>query len=225
MTKSIKLILLVYLIFGLSVESFSQVIQTGNDVQVNFRSFRINPKTDGIKGTPFLYDTPPLATITLKDGNTYENLPFNILLEKDQVYIQTDGDESDPFLVKNWTSITATGDEDRVFRQEVIQGQPKVVEILFENENGKYVAVHSKNLIQPTGSRDSYSGPQYETYRHNIKYFFLKGLKSTEIKAGTAGLKELAGDRYGDVRNFMKAEKLKFDNPYDIRKIIEFLEG
>lgn len=225
MTKSIKLILLVYLLFGLSVESISQVIQTAKDVNANFRSFRINPKTDGIKGTPFLYDEPPLATITLQDGKAYENLPFNILLEEDQVYIQTGGDGSDPFLVKNWTSITATGDEDRVFRQEVIQGRPKVVEILFENENGKYVAVHEKKLVQPSGTKDSYSGPKYETYRHNIKYFFLEGMNSVEIKVGTAGLKDLAGDRYGEVRNFMKAEKLKFDNPYDIRKIIDFLEG
>lgn len=186
-------------------------------------TFRINPKSDGLKGTPFLFDTPPLGKIALDGGKDYSEIPFNILLEKNEVYIQTGGEDSEPLLLRNWKWIEIPGEEVRSFRIEYLQGKPQVVEILFEKEGEKYIASHKKTLVRPSSQRDGYSGPQYDTFRHDIKYFVLKGMQTTEIKTNSAGLKEWAGNRSEELKEFMKEKKLNPDNPLDMKKIITFL--
>ncbi|MCL6259796.1 hypothetical protein M3O96_11900 [Aquiflexum sp. TKW24L] len=186
-------------------------------------TFRINPKSDGLKGTPFLFDVPPLGKIGLDGGKDYSEIPFNILLEKNEVYIQTGGEDSEPLLLRNWKWIEIPGEEVRNFRIEYLQGKPQVVEILFEKEGEKYIASHKKTLIRPSSQRDGYSGPQYDTFRHDIKYFILKGMQTTEIKTNSAGLKEWAGNRNDELKEFLKENKLNPSDPVDIKKIITFL--
>jgi hypothetical protein len=194
-----------------------------NQNQQYLGTFRINPKSDGLKGTPFLFDTPPLGKIALDGGKDYSEIPFNILLEKNEVYIQTGGEDSEPLLLRNWKWIEIPGEEVRSFRIEYLQGKPQVVEILFEKEGEKYIASHKKTLVRPSSQRDGYSGPQYDTFRHDIKYFVLKGMQTTEIKTNSAGLKEWAGNRSEELKEFMKEKKLNPDNPLDMKKIITFL--
>lgn len=191
--------------------------------QQYFGTFRINPKSDGLKGTPFLFDTPPLGKIALDGGKDYSEIPFNILLEKNEVYIQTGGEDSEPLLLRNWKWIEIPGEEVRSFRTEYLQGKPQVVEILFEKEGEKYIASHKKTLVRPSSQRDGYSGPQYDTFRHDIKYFVMKGMQTTEIKTNSAGLKEWAGNRSEELKEFMKEKKLNPDNILDMKKIITFL--
>jgi len=194
-----------------------------NQNQQYLGTFRINPKSDGLKGTPFLFDIPPLGKIALDGGKDYSEIPFNILLEKNEVYIQTGGEDSEPLLLRNWKWIEIPGEEVRSFRIEYLQGKPQVVEILFEKEGEKYIASHKKTLVRPSSQRDGYSGPQYDTFRHDIKYFVLKGMQTTEIKTNSAGLKEWAGNRSEELKEFMKEKKLNPDNPLDMKKIITFL--
>lgn len=188
-------------------------------------TFRINAKSDGVKGTPFLFDNPPNGKIKLSGGKEYESIPFNILLEKNEVYIQTDGVDSDPLPVRNWETIVIPEDGNRLFRTEYLNGKPQVLEILFEKDGEKFVAQHAKTLIRPTQQRDGYTGPQYDTFRHDIKYFRIKGMQTVEIKVNTAGLKELAGSKYEDVRDYIKNEKLKPEDPKDMSKILSYIFG
>ncbi len=202
----------------------SQAIQTIKSPENNYLgTFRLNPKSDGLKGTPFLFEEPPLGNISLSNGKLYEDIPFNILLEASKVYIQTGGDDSQPLELKNWDWIKVGEEEERLFRMEYISGKPQIVEILYENENGKYIALHTKSLVKATGTRDGYSGPQYDTYKAGIDFLHIIGMQLTEIKTNSSGLKDLAGDKYDDLKEFMKSKKIKPENPVDMRKILTFL--
>jgi hypothetical protein len=223
MKKSFNTVLLFSIGMMMAFSANSQVIQTIKSPQIEHSGvFRLNPKSDGLKGTPFLFEEPPLGNISLSNGKIYEEIPFNILLETSKVYIQTSGDDSQPLELKNWDWIKV-GVEERLFRMEYISGKPQIVEILYENDKEKYIAVHTKNLVKATGSRDGYSGPQYDTYKAGINFLHIIGMQSNEIKTNSTGLKELAGDRYNDLKDFMKSKKIKSENPADMRKILIFL--
>jgi hypothetical protein len=185
--------------------------------------FRLNSKSDGIKGTPYLFENFQPAKISLVGGKVYDEIPFNILLEKGEVYIQSLDGEGNGIVLKNWEWIETTEEDPRLFRIEYVEGRPNFVEIIFENEKQKLIARHSKPLIRPSGQRDGYSGPQYDEFRHDIHYFWLNGLQSEEIKMNTQGLKTLAGDRLTDVRQFIKTNKLKPEQPQDLKKIMKYL--
>lgn len=225
--KSLSLILIVFG-FGMGISNSvqSQTVQSLKGPEPKYLgTFRINPKSDGLVGTPFLFDIPPLGKIGLKDGKDYNEIPFNILLEKNEVYIQTGGEDSEPLLLRNWEWIEVSGEEKRIFKLEYLQGKPQVVEILYEKEGEKYIASHKKTLIRPSGQRDGYSGPQYDTFRHDIKYYKLKGMQSVEIKTNSTGLKEWAGNRSDGLKEFIKENKLDPNDPVDMKKMITFLEN
>ncbi len=186
-------------------------------------SFTLNPKSDGIKGSPYLFETPQLGMISLGDGKIYEDIPFNILLENNEVFIHMSGENNPPLAVKKWEWIKTSEENPRVFRKEVFEARPRIFEIIFENDTEKIVALHSKRLIKPTGQKDGYSGPQYETYVHNINFYRLKGLQAEEIKTNNSGLKEISGDQYTSLKKFMKEEKLNSDQPQDLKLVFEFL--
>jgi hypothetical protein len=224
MKKSLKTVLLISIGMIMAFSAKSQAIQTIKSPENNYLgTFRLNPKSDGLKGTPFLFEEPPLGNISLSNGKLYEDIPFNILLEASKVYIQTGGEDTQPLELKNWDWIKVGEEEERLFRMEYISGKPQIVEILYENENEKYIALHSKNLVKATGTRDGYSGPQYDTYKAGIDFLHIIGMQSTEIKTNSSGLKELAGDKYDNLKDFMKSKKIKPENPVDMRKILIFL--
>jgi hypothetical protein len=204
--------------------AFSQAIQTIRTPENQYTgTFRLNPKSDGVKGTPYLFEIPPMGNISLTNGNVHNQVPFNILLETNTVYIQTGGEDSEPLPLKNWQWIKIQGEHERLFKMEFVSGKSQLVEILFENKKGKYVALHSKTLVKPSGVRDGYTGPQYDTFKHDIKFLYLEGMQSYELKTNSSGLKELAGEKYNELKNFMKLEKLKPENPSELRKILIFL--
>ncbi|WP_373494745.1 hypothetical protein [Aquiflexum sp.] len=224
MQKLFKYLLLFLIGMMLAFSAFSQAIQTIKSPENrHMGTFRLNPKSDGVKGTPFLFDIPPMGNISLSNGNVHDQVPFNILLETNTVYIQTGGEDSEPLPLKNWNWIKTGGEDERLFRMEFVSGKSQLVEILFENNQGKYVAVHSKTLVKPSGVRDGYTGPQYDTFKHDIKYLIIEGMQSTELKTNISAMKDLAGDRFNDLKDFMKKNKLKPENPIDLRKILIFL--
>jgi hypothetical protein len=224
--KSVRLVGALMLFIGL-VLSESLIAQSISTVRANDldygRAFRFNVKSDGVKGTPFLYDEPKSAKISLDGGKVYDNIPFNILPEKEEIYIQTGGEESDPLILKNWIWLETLEDSPKLFRMEYIDGKQRIVEILFEKDRDKYVAVHSKYLVKPSNLKDGYTGPQYDTYKPDIKFFKINGLQSTEFKGNTSGLKDLAGNRYNELRDLIKSEKLKPENSEDMKKVLVFL--
>ncbi|WP_373524314.1 hypothetical protein [Aquiflexum sp.] len=224
MQKHFKYLLLILMGMMWTYSAFSQAIQTIRSPEnQQTGTFRINPKSDGVKGTPFLFEIPPMGNISLSNGNVHKQVPFNIFLETNTVYIQTGGEDSEPLPLKNWNWIKTGEEDERLFRMEFVSGKSQLVEILFENDQGKYIAVHSKTLVNPSRVRDGYTGPQYDTFRHDIKFLFIEGMQSTEFKANTSALRDLAGDRYNDLKDFMKKNKLKPENPIDLRKILIFL--
>ncbi|EKB48856.1 hypothetical protein [Cecembia lonarensis] len=187
------------------------------------RAFRFNVKSDGVKGTPFLFEEPKSATIALSGGKVYDDIPFNIYPENEEVFIQTGGDDSDPLILKNWEWLKTIEEQPQLFRLEYLEGKQRIVEVLYEKDRDKYVALHSKHLVKPTTLKDGYTGPQYDVFKTNIRYFKINGLKSTEIKTNNSGIKELAQGQFSQVRAFMKAEKLKPEQTADMKRILEFL--
>jgi hypothetical protein len=226
MKSVVRLVGVVVLLLGLlnSELLFGQSITTvrSNDVDLG-RAFRFNVKSDGVKGTPFLYDEPKSAKISLDGGKVYEDIPFNIFPEKEEIYIQTGGEESDPLVLKNWNWLETIEDSPKLFRLEYIDGKQRIVEILFEKERDKYVALHTKYLVKPSNLKDGYTGPQFDTYKPDVKFYKINGLQSNEFKGNTSGLKDLANNRYNELRDYIKTEKLKPENAEDMKKVLVFL--
>lgn len=193
-----------------------------NDVDYG-RAFRFNAKSDGVKGTPFLYDEPKSAKVSLKGGKIYEDIPFNILPEKEEVYIQTGGTESEPLVLKNWEWLQTLEEEPKIFRLEYIEGKQRIVEILYENDREKFVALHSKYLVEPTVLKDGYTGPQYDTYKQNTRYYKISGLSSKEFKTNNSGIKELAGPKFNEVMAFIKSNNIKTDRPSGLKQVLEVI--
>ncbi|MGY6523312.1 MAG: hypothetical protein ACXIUD_16400 [Mongoliitalea sp.] len=184
------------------------------------RSFRLNAISVGIKGTPLLFEKAQLGTIVLTNGKTYDNIPFNINLDRGDLFIQTDGVDSDPFSVNNWVIVETGQEQKRLFSRERIGTKQEITELLWKGENQKIVAVHRKTFIQPYVQRDGYSGPQYDEFRYDINYFHMKGLTATEIKTSKQALKAFAGPKEKEVQELIKKEKLKLEKPEDFKKVV-----
>ncbi|UJP64119.1 hypothetical protein [Mongoliitalea daihaiensis] len=187
------------------------------------RSFRLNPISVGIKGTPFLFERAALGTIVLSKGKVYEDIPFNINLDKGELFIQTEGVDSDPFLVRNWERVETVDSSPRIFTKERIGLKQEITEELWKDEGRKIVAVHRKTFIQPYVQRDGYSGPQYDEFRYDISYFQLEGMQSKEIKTTKSGLKTFAGSKDKAVQDLIKQERLKVEQPADFKRIVTFI--
>jgi hypothetical protein len=222
MVKGLLMVLISGLCVGASWGQSVTSMSRNNDVDYG-RAFRFNVKSDGVKGTPFLYEEPMSANIALMGGKVYEGIPFNIFPEKEEIYIQTGGEESEPLILKNWEWLKTLEEQPKLFRLEYLEGKQRIVEILYEKEKDYFVALHTKYLVKPSNLKDGYTGPQYDTYKPEVRFYIISGLKSTEIKTNNAGLKELAGDKYSELRSFIKSEKLKPNLSYDMKRILEFL--
>lgn len=217
----LSMVLVCFLVFPSWGQSVS-TMNPNNDVDYG-RAFRFNVKSDGVRGTPFLYDEPITANIFLSGGKVYEGIPFNIFPEKEEIYIQTGGEESDPLLLKNWEWLQTLEEDPKLFRLEYVEGKQRIVEILYEQDREKFVALHTKYLVKPTTLKDGYTGNQYDTYKPDVKFYKINGLKTTEIKTSNSGLKELAGGKYNELRGLIKSEKLKPEQSQDMKRILGFL--
>lgn len=216
-TLALGLVLLVDLTWSQSVSTLKQ-----NDIDYG-RAFRLNAKSDGVKGTPFLYDEPKSAKISLIGGKVYEDIPFNILPEKEEIYIQTGGVDSEPLVLKNWEWLQTLEEEPKLFRLEYLEGKQRIVEVLFEKDKEKFVAIHSKYLVEPTVLKDGYTGPQYDTYKQNTRFYRISGLSSKEFKSNNSSIKELAGPKFNEVNAFIKTNNIKADRASGMKQILEFI--
>lgn len=223
-SKIHKMLLCFAIVFGSFYWSMAQDLQNQNKIYSLPGSFRLNAKSDGVKGTPFLFEVTRLGKISLPGGKVYEEIPFNILLEKNEVYIQMGGEDNPPMVVKKWDWIETLEDNPRTFKTETVGGQARVVELIYEKDKVKIIAIHSKTLVKNEIVRDGYSGPQYDTYRHNVQFYKMEAVRSEELKLNNAGLKSIAGNRFEELKEFIKLEKLKPEEPQDLRRIFIFLE-
>jgi len=205
--------------------SMAQDLQNQDKIYTSSGSFRLNAKSDGLKGSPFLFEANQLGKISLPGGKVYEDIPFNILLEKNEVYIQMGGEDNSPMVVKKWNLIETLDENPRTFKMETIAGQNKVVELIYEKDKVKIVGMHSKPLFKNEIVRDGYTGPQYDTYRHNIQFYKLEASWSEELKLNNAGLKSIAGIHFEELKEYIKKKKLRPEEPQDLRLIFIFLEA
>lgn len=220
--RLIGLVLLVFI--AICFEGTAQSITTIRQNDFDYgRAFRFNKKSDGVKGTPFLFEEPPMAKVALSSGKVYDEIPVNILPEKEAVYIQIGDESTDPLVLRNWDYLTILDENPRMYRLEYINGKQRIVEILLENEKDKFVALHTKNLIKPNTVKDGYTGPQFDVYRPSTKFYKIRGMSSEEFKGSSSGIKELSGKQYSEVKNFIKKEKLKPERAVDMRRVLEFI--
>lgn len=220
--KGLGVLIMIFITMGPVWAQSVTSMNRNNDLDYG-RAFRFNAKSDGVKGTPFLYEEPMSAKIALANGKIYEDIPFNIYPENEEVFIQTGGEDSEPLILKNWDWLQTLEEHPKLFRLEYLEGKQRIVEILYEKDRDKFVALHSKYLVKPTTLKDGYTGPQYDVYKNNVRFYKINGLKSTEIKPNNAGMKELAQAQYSQLRNFIKEEKLKPEQTQDMKRILQFL--
>ena len=204
-----------------SAQSFSRSVKP---YEINYKmAFQPEIELEGIKGSPFLFEQSKTADIALSGGKMHTNIPFNILPEKDEVLILPGDIELDPLVIRNWEWIKTTDENPRLFRWENLEGKRRIVEVLYEKEGEKYVALHRKPLIPAPAFKDSYSGPLFDNFAQDTRYFVLNGLKSREIRTNSTGLKELAKEKNNALRDFIRTEKLKPEQSDHMKRILVFL--
>ena len=87
MKKSFKTALLISIGMMMAFSAKSQAVQTIKSPDYEYSgTFRLNPKSDGLKGTPFLFEQPPLGNISLANGKIYEEIPFPVFDDLSAVF-------------------------------------------------------------------------------------------------------------------------------------------
>lgn len=210
------IILYFSLIYLIPSEGNAQIDKDVVYYNSGFNSVTINAKTVGIKGTPFLFDNAIYGDILLPNGTTHLKIPFNFEMVKEELVIKM-ADDDNPFPVRKWISVETKDENPRRFVMENIEAKPRIVEYLGEWEGFKIVALHSKKLYKPTHLPDSYSSPQYDTYQHYVRFFKVKGLQYEELKLNQF-VKGLGGK---EVADFIKSNKLKVDDPVDLKILLQ----
>ena len=213
------------LLFGLTfIQYITLVAQNDKDVsyyEQGFDVIMINARSTGIKGTPFLFDHALYGNITLKSGKQHERISFNIDLLKEELIIQGEGSNGQPLPVRNWITLETLGEIKREFGIEMIHAKSKIVEFIGEWEGSRIVALHSKKLVKPTATRDSYSPMQFDTYMHAVSYYKIAGMTQEEIKVNQF-VKEIGGN---EAKNLIKANKWKIEDPVDFKNLLQALQA
>ena len=200
-----------------SIEGKAQIEKDVVYYKSGFNSVTINARSVGVKGTPFLFDNAIYGDILLPNGKSHLKIPFNFEMVKEELVIKIADDDNPPFPVKKWISVETKDENPRKFILENIEGRQRIVEYIGEWDGFKIVALHSKKLYKPTNLPDSYTSRQYDTYKHYINFYKVKGLQYEELKINQF-VKELGGN---EVKDFIKSKKLKVDDPRDLKILLQ----
>lgn len=224
-------ILLSILFVSLSFSSFSQTAignsdggQTFIDLKDNFATYiGLQPKSDGVKGTPFLFEDLKKAKIVMITGKIHDNVLANILPGQSQLYVQISPKNIVVPEISYIESILFV-DDSSLFKPLELNNRLMYIQSILETNKKEYFASIEKKLVKANVGGAYNSGPKYDEYKEVISYYLLENSELTEIKKNNSGIKLLAGDKWKEARDFVKEEAIDFNKTSDMIKLLLYIE-
>lgn len=196
--------------------------QTLIDLRDNFATYiGLQPKSDGLIGTPFLFDDLRNAQIKMITDKVHQNVKANIMLEKGELYVEI---KPKNIVVPDISFIEFILflEDSTVFIPFEINNKKTYVQKLLDREDDLYIVFFEKKLIKANVGGAYNTGSKFDEYKEVISYFHWKNGIINEIKKNNSGLKYLGGDNWKEVRDFVKRENIDFNETTDMLKVIQF---
>lgn len=221
--KKIIILSVFALLFGHS--GFSQVVGTGGQAILEGADntgmyVGLQPKSDGVKGTPFIFEDLIKGKLLLKNGKVYEDIAFNIHPEKSEIFVEI----SKKMIVPETSSVdrVIAKDGERIFAPVKLAKKLEIGEILYEGEdNERFMVLHGKRLQKADIGGGYNSGPQFDEFLSTKKFVWVKGTESLEISSNNKGLKILNEKKLKELKSFVKTNNLDLYEPEDMAKVFK----
>lgn len=196
--------------------------QTLMDLRDNYGTYiGLQPQSEGVIGTPFLFDEMVNASLHLKNGKQHEDVFLNIYPEKSEVFVQLPN--------KNVVSPELGTIEKIVLKESIkvykpiqINNRMEVVEVLFEDEEEKFI-VHKYKKFQKAVVGGAYNTTSnFDEYKEIVNYYRVTLNSLEEIKQNNNGLKTLSGNNWKLTKSFVKENNIDWNESSDALKIYMF---
>ena len=230
MTKFKILILL--LLSSLSHSLIAQTAVGNNEGKQTLMDLRDNqgtyvglqPKSEGVIGTPFLFEDMVKADIYLKNGKQHEDVMLNIYPEKSEFFVQLPNKHVvSPEL--NTIEKVILKDGNKVYKPMQVNGKLEVVQVLFEDEEEKFIAHKYKKFQKATVGGAYNTTSNFDTYKDVVYYYRVKDGTLEEIKQNNSGLKTLAGNDWKKARSFVKDNNINWAEPSNALQLYLFTKN
>jgi hypothetical protein len=208
-----------------AISNNDQGTQSLIDLKDNFASYvGMNPKSEGLKGSPFIFDDMVKADLLLNNGKLHNQILINIHPENSEVYVQL---KPNHIVVPDITSIEEVrlNEDSRVFKPVRLEKNIIIGEVLFENEEDLFIAQHIKKFEKAQVGGAYNTGSKYDEYIPFLKYFRISKSNGEvlEIKKNNSGLKKIAGSEWKKAKSFLDNNDLDFSNTEDAKKLFAFV--
>lgn len=199
--------------------------QTLIDLKDNYATYiGLQPKSEGVIGSPFLFDELKNARISMITGKVHDNVLVNILSERDELYVQI---KPNNIVVPEISYIESIliKDDSTVFQPFQLNNRRVYVQHLLEINGKDYIAYKEKKFVKATVGGAYNTGSKFDEYKEVISYFYIQDEEILEIKKNNSGLKLLAGENWEEARKFVKEKNIDFTDTDEIVQLILFIEN
>jgi hypothetical protein len=187
---------------------------------------------EGIKGTPYLFDTWKEGNIFLKDSSLIRdiNIKYNIYTD-DVLYLNSksgdsliidrhridafeiQGDSSADLLLFRDISLKPGSKDKSTFARVLYNGKTKLLI--------KYIKVFIK-----ADYKGAYTaGRRYDEYTDNSQYYIIKDNELNRIRLNKKAIIKVLADRENEIKSFIDKEGTALDNENDVIKLLEYYDS
>ncbi len=217
---------LLFIIF--SHYTYSQTAIGGNekgqtliDLKDNFATYvGLQPKSKGLKGSPFLFEDMVGAQVVLKNGHVHEDVSININAENNELYVQVNPKSIVVPKNKQVEQVVLKSDQ-RTFEFHDIEDKSMLVEVIHSSPDIKVFRHEKKKLIKANVGGAYNTSSDYDEYENNLKYYILKSGETHEVSATNNGIKGLDKDKWKETRQVIKSESLDLKKSEDFLRVLE----
>ena len=225
--KNLKILIILILLSYSSLQAQTAVgnnegKQTFMDLKDNQGTYiGLQPKSQGVKGTPLLFDDMVKAHLFLKNNKDHENIMINFYPEKAEVFIQLPNKNVvSPEL--NTIDKIVLNESKEVYKPRQINGRYEIVQVLHEDEKEEFIVHRYKKFQKATVGGAYNTTSNFDEYKDVIYYYIIKNGSLEEIKQNNSGLKSLAGDDWKTARSFVKDNNIDWSKPSDVLNLYLF---
>lgn len=196
--------------------------QTLIDLKDNHGTYvGLQPKSEGVKGTPLLFEDMVKANLHLKNGKQHDNVMVNFYPEKAEVFVQLPNKNVVSPELETIEKVTLDGGN-IVYKPRKINGRLEIVRVLYEDEKEEFIVHQFKKFQKATVGGAYNTTSNFDEYKDVIYYYVVNNGNLEEIKQNNAGFKSLAGNDWKTVRSFVKDNNIDWTEPSDALRIYVF---
>jgi hypothetical protein len=187
---------------------------------------------EGIKGTPYLFDTWKQGNIFLKDSSLIRdiNIKYNIYTD-DVLYLNSKSGDSliidrrliDAFEIQGDSSVNLL-----LFRDISLKPGSKdkstFTRVLY-NGKTKLLIKYIKVFIMADYKGAYTAGRRYDEYTDNSQYYIMKDNKLNRIKLNKKAIIKVLADRENEIKSFIDKEGADLNNEYDVITLLEYYDS